>query len=158
MRLLPIGILAYLIRVNVSFTKILSKLDNHLKNKIASKLALIQVEKFESQCNVKLVNFSVTYVSNGIDDPIFNITLENKVVMQKLIGYVKIFVAESPEDKVFKKEYLSMTVDHEKLLNGNTGRFVLRAFMENFMSSLDSEIKFPLKKVTRLVLTQISHK
>lgn len=90
----------------------------------------------------------MSYVSNGDQDPVLNVTMDNKCLMPKVIGYLKIFVAESPVDTEFKKEMVRMTIDHKKLLDGVTGSFVLRAFMDNFMSSLDSDVKFPLKKVT----------
>lgn len=89
----------------------------------------------------------MSYVSNGVQDPILNVTLDNKSLLQKVIANLKIFVAESPEDTEFKKEFVRMTIDHKQLLDGVTGSFVLRAFMVNFMSSLDSEVKFPLKQV-----------
>lgn len=107
----------------------------------------MQIEKFEHHCNTKFANISVSYVSDGIQDLVLNITAENKFVFQKLIGYLKIYMPENPGDKEFKKEYLRMTIDHEKLLNGVFGGFVMRAFMENVKSSLNEDIKFPIKKV-----------
>lgn len=105
------------------------------------------IEKFEHHVNTKFANFSVTYVSNGVQDIILNVTVENKSLIRKLVGYAKIMLPESPDDNEFKKEFFRVTIDHEKLLKGAFGGFIMRTFMENVKSSLDTEIKFPVKKV-----------
>lgn len=109
-------------------------------------MSVLQIEKFETH-GTKFANISVTYFSNGVQDLVLNITIQNNYVVRKLIGYLKIHLPESSEDKEFKKEYLRLTVDHEKLFNGVVGGFIMRSFMENVKSSLDMDIKFPIRKV-----------
>lgn len=77
-----------------------------------------------------------------------NITIETKEIVQKLIVFMTINVPESETDLEYRREFFKASVDAEKILDGKFGSFVVKAMMENFITSMEFNPKFPFKKVS----------
>jgi hypothetical protein len=93
---------------------------------------------------VKELSFNQT-VENGRS--MFNAVIDTRYVITKLIGYVKVRIAENREDRNFKREFLRLAVDVEKLLSGQAN-FLMKIVAKTVLDSCDRTVQFPLAKVS----------
>lgn len=61
--------------------------------------------------------------------------------------YTKMFIQADDKDKRYLKEFMRLTIDARKVLNGGMSPFVTRTIMTGLAEAADFELKLPLKKV-----------
>lgn len=100
--------------------------------------------------DAKIGNLNVSLYNDGIHDTIANITLETFIPIH---GIILNFVLRSPDtvnDQNYQRVFLRTSVNFDKFLKGNRGNFLAGILMEQFVKTLDFELKFPLRKVQLL--------
>jgi hypothetical protein len=104
---------------------------------------------------VKQFNLNQTINKNGKST--FNSIVEPRVVITKLLVYVKVNIPQAWGDTSFKREFMSMVVDVEKVLKGEQTTFLVRVVSKMMIDSCDRKIQFPLAKVSVFPLQLALH-
>lgn len=86
---------------------------------------------------------------DGANGSLLYVHLELFAKIRKAVFNFKIYRPEFPNDQNFQKEFFRTSIDVESFFKGVQGNFVSRVVLENFVSSIDFEPKFPLKQVRR---------
>lgn len=72
------------------------------------------------------------------------------VKLEKVMMYIKFFLAENEDDNDFKRRVIETVVDVEKLFQGINANPLLNVIMKDLLDKkkLDFEFKFPLVPVS----------
>ena len=65
-----------------------------------------------------ILNASISFVNDGIHNPMLNVTFDIYRVIEKIMIYVKINVPENAHDQKFGKEFFRTVFDYSKIVNG----------------------------------------
>lgn len=94
---------------------------------------------------------SVNYVNEENTNCRFNYTFNITRDVTSIMAYMTFRVTEFDGDTDYKKEVYKTTFNLSKVLKGITGHLMTRALMENVQKSLNVELKFPIRKVSRII-------
>lgn len=72
--------------------------------------------------------------------------------IEKLVVYLKFKIQENNRDEVYKKVFFNTVVDVNKLMSGIYSNYIAKSLLEGLQKSVDFELKFPFKKVSKLCL------
>lgn len=93
------------------------------------------------------MNITFQLFNDKIHDTAITFILNLFSEVEKMKCIFTVNLPENEADKSFKRTLMSSSVDMSKLLDGTRGNFVVQAFMENYMKSINFEPKLPFKKV-----------
>jgi hypothetical protein len=68
-------------------------------------------------------------------------------VLTKLIAFGRVKIPQGWDDLEFKREFMRVMVDIEKLLNGRKTSMIIRIIANFVLSACDRKVQFPLAKV-----------
>lgn len=108
----------------------------------------IYINRYVLNTDLKICNASLTLKNNTSGELMVNATFRNFKTITKLLGYVKVMIAEDDNDRTFKREFLSTVFDAEKMVNGMQGNIILKRFGDIILKSLDFEFKAPFLPVS----------
>jgi hypothetical protein len=102
---------------------------------------------------VKELTVNHTVDSNGVST--FNGVVDPRYIITKLIGFLRVRIPENQNDKDFSREFMKVSVDVSKLLNGQAN-FLVKMIAKIVLESCDRKVEFPLAKVRSTMIASIS--
>lgn len=99
---------------------------------------------YNSDHKVVIINLSTINLpgKNSLINLNINITAE---ILEKMTLFMKMF---QQGDKQYRKEFLRVSFDLEKLFRGGVDSFIGRTFLRGMAEAADFPLKLPLTKVT----------
>jgi hypothetical protein len=68
-------------------------------------------------------------------------------VLTKLIAFGRVKIPQGWDDLEFKREFMRVMVDIEKLLSGRKTSLIIKIVTKFILSACDRKVQFPLAKV-----------
>jgi hypothetical protein len=118
---------------------------------------LVDVKNFNFNYDKKYLkefNVNRTVDSDGVSH--FNILADTRYVITKLMGFLRVRIPAEKNDKDFKKEFLKLAVDVEKLLSGQAN-VLMKMIGKMVLDACDRKVEFPLAKVSSTVFASIAN-
>jgi hypothetical protein len=118
--------------------------------------SLVDIKNFTFSYDKKYVKELVvnhTVDSNGVST--FNGLVDNRYVITKLIGFLRVRIPEDQNDKEFKRDFMKVSVDVEKLLSGQAN-FIVKLIAKIVLESCDRKVEFPVAKVRSTTFSSIA--
>lgn len=97
----------------------------------------------------------MNFYNAPLKDTIMNGIIKPFLTYSGCTLYVTVSIAASPHDREYSITFLKTTVDLKRLLTGVYANPILRSAMENLLSALDFEVKFPFQPVSIKSLEKI---
>jgi len=110
-------------------------------------LSLIIVDQTAINCDYELANLTFKAYNDGAHDTVFNATLQTFFRIDKMTVYIKVNLPLDDNDREYKKQIFSTSLDAEKALNGVGGNFINNLFAEGPLKSFEPVPKFPMDPV-----------
>lgn len=110
--------------------------------------AILSVRLLETTVNESIlqdVSVNIMNLKFGIS---VNIAATLLYDVEKVLAYGRVSIPENRDDKYFKKEILSTTVDIDKIFKGIATNFITKSIINDLQANLNFEPKFPLKRVS----------
>lgn len=85
--------------------------------------------------------------NDGIHESVINVTADIFVEIEKMRIFFKVNFPDDKNDNGYRREYIKIAIDADKIIKGVTGNFVSKILMQNMIESMDYDPTFPLKKV-----------
>lgn len=110
--------------------------------------SLTYIDNAIAESNPKFMNMTFAYTHNERGSSISNLTFETKVMIVKMLVYVKLNIAADQSAANYKRELLKTVIDVEKLFKGSHVHILVTAFTRNLGRFMDFKMKFPIKPVS----------
>jgi hypothetical protein len=106
----------------------------------------LTVKEFKITPNKRVVktNYSIT-LNDAVHGYSIDLTIETFVVITKMWTYFTVRIPQDENDKSFQREFIKTVYDIEKADKNN---FLISMLVRNLKESSETEIKFPIPKVT----------
>lgn len=115
--------------------------------------ALLHIDELKVDFNKAFLNVTVDQVNDKLEDPVFNITVDSFVCIDKMLVYFKVCIPENENDFKYRRELVRTTIDVQKLFKGVIGNPIINVVIKAFYKSIDFEPTFPLRPVSLWMLS-----
>lgn len=106
------------------------------------------VDEVILETNKSMVDLKVNFYREPFKDSVMSGTFKTLVVVNGATLYVTVSINASPHDREYSKVFMKTVVDLTRLLSGVYANPILKVAMENLLSSIDFELKFPFPAVS----------
>lgn len=110
-------------------------------------LGTIYIERAEIETNPKYATMKANFMHDLEGNSITNVTFTSYIRVTKLLIYFKIKLAESADDKEFRRQLVSSVVDANKVFSGQQSSGIISRYFNVFKKSADPRFKVPLPPV-----------
>jgi fructose-bisphosphate aldolase class 1 len=97
-----------------------------------------------------LMNETHDIVNDGVHDSKASFTITTFQTIEKALMYIQVNIPQDEQDEKYRKMVLKTRIDMKKMIDGVNSNFVTRMLMENWMKTIDTELKYPLKPVRNI--------
>lgn len=112
------------------------------------KNGILYVDNVILETNKSLVDVTVNFYQAPSKDAIMTGTFQTYVTVTGATLYVTVSIPASSHDREYSKIFMKTVVDLTKLLSGIYANPILKSAVENLLSAIDFELKFPFPVVS----------
>jgi hypothetical protein len=136
-------------KVTVKFGISIFTLQSHLLSNF--QLAVLTVLSGNITSNEKYTVAKFAFDSLSKDQTKINFSMEFQRDLYKMAAQLRLMLPSASNDQVFDREWAKVTIDFNKFQEQRNVNFLIKVMMENFEKSADFQLRFPMKKVNKVL-------